>query len=62
MTNDIQTAKDTLKIEIEGMTQLMDSIDAHFETAVQTIQTMKDAGKLRPISYIRVRLRMVIWA
>jgi len=28
---------------------LMDSIDANFETAVQTIQTMKDAGKGRLI-------------
>lgn len=49
MTNDIQVAKDTLKIEIDGMTQLMDSIDTNFETAVQTIQTMKDAGKGRLI-------------
>lgn len=49
MTNDIQTAKDTLKIEIEGMTELMNSIDSNFEMAVSTIQTMKDIGKGRLI-------------
>ncbi len=49
MTNDIQTAKDTLKIEIEGMTELMNSIDSNFEAAVSTIQAMKDIGKGRLI-------------
>ena len=49
MTNDIQVACDTLKIEIEGMTQLMNSIDDAFTSAVETIQTMKDAGKGRLI-------------
>jgi len=49
MINDIQTAKDTLKTEIEGLSQLANSIDDNFTNAVQTIQTMKDAGKGRLI-------------
>jgi len=42
MTNDIQVARDTLQIEIAGMTQLMNNIDDRFVRAVETIQTMKD--------------------
>jgi len=47
--NDITVAKDTLKTEIAGLTQLSDAIDDHFVTAVDTIQGMKDTGKGRLI-------------
>ena len=49
MTNDIQVAKDTIKIEFDGLALLMEGIDNNFETAIQTIQVMKDAGKGRLI-------------
>lgn len=49
MTSDIQVAKDTIKTEIDGLRQLLDGIDSNFETAVQTIQSMKDTGKGRLI-------------
>lgn len=47
--NDIQVAKDTLTTEIDGLNQLIKTIDSSFEEAVKTIQTMKDIGKGRLI-------------
>ena len=49
MTDDIQTARQTLETEINGLRQLADNIDERFVTAIQTIQTMKDEGKGRLI-------------
>ncbi len=49
MTDDITVAKGTLKIEIDGLNQLMQSLDSSFERAVQAIQDMKDAGRGRLI-------------
>jgi len=49
MTDDIAVAKDTLKIEIDGLNQLMQSLDSAFVQAVQAIQDMKDAGRGRLI-------------
>jgi arabinose-5-phosphate isomerase len=48
-TNDIQVAKDTLKVEIDGLNQLINAIDSSFEKAIETIQTMKKIGKGRLI-------------
>ena len=41
--------KDTLKVEIDGLTQMIDTIDSSFEEAVKIIQAMKDDGKGRLI-------------
>jgi len=49
MTNDIQTAKDTLETEIIGLRKLAENIEESFVNAVETIQTMKDHGKGRLI-------------
>ena len=49
MTQDIKVAQDTLRTEIQGLNQLMDTLDSSFETAVQAIQDMKDGGKGRLI-------------
>lgn len=49
MINDIQTAKDTIDTEINGLHQLKDVIDDQFEKAVEIIQLMKDQGQGRLI-------------
>lgn len=46
---DIETAKQTLDIEIAGLQALKDIIDTRFISAVDTIQTMKDGQKGRLI-------------
>lgn len=47
--NDIETARETLRTEIAGMEELLQSLDERFENAVQIIQNMKDAGQGRLI-------------
>lgn len=49
LSDDIVIARQTLETEISGLTHLIDSIDTSFDQAVETIQTMKDAGKGRLI-------------
>ena len=47
--NDIAVAQATLDMEIDGLSQLKTGLDNNFTKAVQTIQTMKEAGKGRLI-------------
>ena len=50
MTNsDIQSAKNTIQAEINGLSQLASGIDNNFAKAIETIQTMKDAHNGRLI-------------
>lgn len=46
---DIDSAKRTIQAEINGLKQLLDTIDGTFSDAVAKIQTMKEAGRGRLI-------------
>ena len=47
--NDITVARKTLQDEIDGLTQLLEGLDAQFEQAIESIQAMKDKGRGRLI-------------
>jgi arabinose-5-phosphate isomerase len=47
--SDQSVALDTIQTEIEGLSALQSMIDAQFDNAVQTIQSMKDKGRGRLI-------------